>query len=405
MNTKQLLCAISGLFSLIAVNALGQVAFAAQLTVTNPNSKVLWYKGFQYDITWIGSDVAQPVRLDLVQGSDVIKSITEMVPVVIGPGAVHGQHSWRIPSDLSDGQYQVRAQTTNKKVTGLSEPFEIKAPLVLGELPEMHDLKGRVQMVDFAQMLAEKECHTHANDSVQWQYVNKKLNCGLTGPKWHSDYQAHFDWCMDRIFSNRTEVETRYDKGLEGCQSLIAMNVKLTKLEIHDDCDNISEGDWYVSLGAWGSTTNSGKAFTIWPGTKEAQNVDTGDTHHPNLKNTLVVKGNDTLSVMVGAVDCDGAPGAWFWPLIGVPIITPATVFAPYEQNLSGVDCSGEEEIWEISGANDFLDYTILELPPSKWKIGGNFKIVAGIQAIQECGSNGPPYTAHISIQRVFSAP
>jgi hypothetical protein len=40
------------------------------------------------------------------------------------------------------------------------------------------------------------ECRAYARASAEFAAENRKLKCGLTGPRWSGDAQAHFGWCM-----------------------------------------------------------------------------------------------------------------------------------------------------------------------------------------------------------------
>jgi hypothetical protein len=40
------------------------------------------------------------------------------------------------------------------------------------------------------------ECRAYARASAEFAAENRKLKCGLTGPRWSGDAAAHFGWCM-----------------------------------------------------------------------------------------------------------------------------------------------------------------------------------------------------------------
>jgi hypothetical protein len=42
----------------------------------------------------------------------------------------------------------------------------------------------------------EEGCRDYAEEAVQQNGENRRLNCGLTGGRWTSDLRTHFNWCM-----------------------------------------------------------------------------------------------------------------------------------------------------------------------------------------------------------------
>jgi hypothetical protein len=40
------------------------------------------------------------------------------------------------------------------------------------------------------------QCRAYATRAVEFAAENGKRNCGFSGPRWSSDEQAHFGWCM-----------------------------------------------------------------------------------------------------------------------------------------------------------------------------------------------------------------
>ena len=39
-------------------------------------------------------------------------------------------------------------------------------------------------------------CRHYANMAVKDQAANEKFGCGYKGPAWHSNFGAHYGWCM-----------------------------------------------------------------------------------------------------------------------------------------------------------------------------------------------------------------
>lgn len=395
--------------------ALAIPAFAATITVTNPNASSTWYVSSQYAITWVATDVTQNrVKVDLLQGSAVVESISSSHPTT-EPGLGAGRIDWLVPATLQEGQYTIRVRTTNRQVEGVSAPFTIQKlqlrtppdtrpaePPPMVPPDQIRPMGAEATMLDLTQILSNR-CELYARLSIFAQETNQARKCGYSGPEWTTDFKTHFDWCMERIYTDPAAAEGRYKKlfqTLQDCAGAYDVRVTMTELQVHDDCDNVSKGDWYVALGSSGhSAAGPDGEFAVWPSTTSASNVDTGDVVTPNLVNRFVARGDSDLHIVVGAVDCDGNGAAWFLPVVGVPVPPLMHLLAPYEQTLASVDCSGEEEFWEYSGGNDYLDYTELVLSPPQWRTGGSFTIVAGAKARSACGSDGPPFTASITLQ------
>ena len=42
---------------------------------------------------------------------------------------------------------------------------------------------------------SETVCVGYARHAVKEAIEAQRLGCGFTGPRWSTDYRAHFDWC------------------------------------------------------------------------------------------------------------------------------------------------------------------------------------------------------------------
>ncbi|MDX2265073.1 MAG: hypothetical protein NW215_08890 [Hyphomicrobiales bacterium] len=49
-------------------------------------------------------------------------------------------------------------------------------------------------------------CVAYANEAVDMQRRNIRLNCGIQGVRWHEWWDAHYGWCKDWV-SRREVVE------------------------------------------------------------------------------------------------------------------------------------------------------------------------------------------------------
>lgn len=57
----------------------------------------------------------------------------------------------------------------------------------------------RQSLIDICAARPDKaqECRRYANNAIQQQRVNLTEGCGFTGPRWHTNYEDHFAWCME----------------------------------------------------------------------------------------------------------------------------------------------------------------------------------------------------------------
>ncbi|MCA9473276.1 MAG: hypothetical protein MRJ96_14445 [Nitrospirales bacterium] len=151
------------------------------------------------------------------------------------------------------------------------------------------------------------------------------------------------------------------------------VEIRLHSLQIHDDCDNISEGDWFVDLRTAQSGALQDEVVAVFPNLVDAADVDTGETVSINRSVTLprVPVSND-IEVVVNAVDCDAGPASLsgYFLIPFFPFIPEG--FANFESDAivarqTSFDCDGEEEVLEISSDHDAVGSVVLRLTPSQW--------------------------------------
>ena len=78
------------------------------------------------------------------------------------------------------------------------------------------------------------ECRAYARAAVELAAENSKLKCGFTGPRWGSDAQGHFGWCMalrDDETPAGTDIAAAY-------QSIV---VKLEKSTHSETLDRVTQ--------------------------------------------------------------------------------------------------------------------------------------------------------------------
>jgi hypothetical protein len=61
-------------------------------------------------------------------------------------------------------------------------------------------------------------CDKYAKDAVLQNQENLRIPCGFLGPKWSSDYKAHFNWCMSGNLSNTKSENTGRQQALAQCK-------------------------------------------------------------------------------------------------------------------------------------------------------------------------------------------
>jgi hypothetical protein len=61
-------------------------------------------------------------------------------------------------------------------------------------------------------------CNIYAAKAASLQVANEENECGFSGPRWHRDIGAHFNWCMENASSGVPEAEERArDKEFATC--------------------------------------------------------------------------------------------------------------------------------------------------------------------------------------------
>lgn len=156
-------------------------------------------------------------------------------------------------------------------------------------------------------------------------------------------------------------------------EALWTTRIVLSELEVRDDGDNVSAGDWRVRMQGYRARlqTFPGLSQPVpvvlsvgsaeWPAGKPSQDVNTGERVTVGLMvGVRDLREEELVIVQTAAVDCD-SDGLW----------TLANVF----DGLRGVadtvvnwmqTCGGEEAL-EMSGSNDFMGKAGLSLGPADW--------------------------------------
>jgi len=315
-------------------------------------------------IKWDTSALQGPVLIVLRKGG---KKLRDIDPTAANTGF----YPWTVPAGLPDGDdYQVRIRTPRGRKPvqrGDSEKFTIRKRQAeleeKGTIP-FGDLKTKEQAcADYAKTAiaqnernqklgcgffgpawqsddnhhygwclhgdnikvtkAEQEkrqreltqctdrvCTAYADRAVLQNSTNNQGQCGFTGPRWSSVHSHHKNWCMygDNAIGVDEHNRRRADE-LEACIfAAYDVSVTLTRLDVHDDCDNVSSGDWHTELMAMGKDENGRMlgAIGYWPGKESIADVDSGHSYNARANATLMkVSRNQPVKIAFTGVDCD----------------------------------------------------------------------------------------------------
>ena len=96
-------------------------SYSQSITVTNPRSGDVWYKGQRYTIRWIKSgSMDSQVKITLYKPDH-----TTLQTVIVRPTANNGSYSWTVPDSIPNGQYIVRVKTMDNAVYDDGDVFTI----------------------------------------------------------------------------------------------------------------------------------------------------------------------------------------------------------------------------------------------------------------------------------------
>ena len=144
------------------------------------------------------------------------------------------------------------------------------------------------------------------------------------------------------------------------------VNVAIVNIEVHDDGDNVSPGDWNIAFAKARATRDevhvaSNPQQVNWPSVNGTRNVSSGSSFNPRLVLRFTnVKANETLALIGLVIDCDGGL---------IPGLSPIVegIYHAFANN----NCPGEE-VWETSGSHEFMSLYPLEFTPAEWLQNGN---------------------------------
>lgn len=65
---------------------------------------------------------------------------------------------------------------------------------------------------------AASNCGVYASDAVDQQATNLRRGCGYTGPRWSSDWGAHYNWCLGVSDERANDEIAARRRALNGCR-------------------------------------------------------------------------------------------------------------------------------------------------------------------------------------------
>jgi len=148
---------------------------------------------------------------------------------------------------------------------------------------------------------------------------------------------------------------------------LYDVTVTLDRIAVHDDCDNITEGDWLMLFRA--ETSNPGAVMipdiAWWPKKNESKNVDGGKTYRNPKKSITIhnIRASDDIRLIMNGVDCDDdlILAITSWSSLAYEVATKLGGSDPFS-NAPKFKCEGEEFI-EASGSHDRLGKASATIP------------------------------------------
>ena len=101
---------------------LTTLGFSATITVTNPHTGQVWYKGKTYTITWIkAGSMKGVVKIRLFKKDDQGFKLR-----IADSAPNNGNYKWTVPTNLVNGFYYIRVKTVDNLVYDNGDLFEIK---------------------------------------------------------------------------------------------------------------------------------------------------------------------------------------------------------------------------------------------------------------------------------------
>jgi hypothetical protein len=215
----------------------------------------------------------------------------------------------------------------------------------------------------------------------RWWSDRRADNHTTNHPSWRGgrgetrDPSYHFSRVEGYVFPRPGASPARVPPRAE--RRLVVATVE--EIRVHDDCDNVSPGDWALSLQAVESGRPAQVATALLPSGHFTLNVSTGQRLRPRLQVGLDgVPVTNRVQLSLTGIDCDADHG-WVVPLLPFVLFTPVglaeTRLPPVPLHLK-CDGGGAEEIFEFSGSDDSLGIASVNLTAEEWRRGGTFTLV-----------------------------
>lgn len=243
---------------------------------------------------------------------------------------------------------------------------------------------------------------------IRWWSPSRKDNHTTTMPAWRG---AGGEWREPDYLDPQLEGYVLPPSGVNPASqplpaALRDVTFTLDRVVVHDDCDEISPGDWFIGIAAVDPGNPSNIQRARFPSGRNARNVSTGETLSIGTSITLsAVPVTNSIRFLIEAMDCD-ANGQLSWVLL-----FPFSLFSTLDRDglsptgLGSTLCHSEEEFWEISGNDDYVGNADRIVTPDEWQSSRTFTLSArgsdckrAVSGIGDPG--GPPnYTATVTVR------
>ena len=201
---------------------------------------------------------------------------------------------------------------------------------------------------------------------------------------------------VPKFFTDRDLTNNTFEKELSHYGE--KRYVLIEKIDVHDDCDLVSKGDWKILARTF---HHARELRYIVIGKDEVLNVDTGKTLDYNRgfwEHPLLL--DKRWNITIGAFDCDyNGPINALW--------NPGSIITlALDIDYLLTTCGGEE-VWELSGENDVVGWSSFGFSAEEWMNGTSAsalsdgrrgRIFGGDPDAVDC-SNGA-FTAHIKVMK-----
>jgi len=96
---------------------------------------------------------------------------------------------------------------------------------------------------------SKKGCDQYAEEAVRQNETNREKECNYKGPNWHSDFDAHYKWCMKEIPGRIDSARQDREKALKECRAPRDKCEWFAREMVRLNKKNLRKGCGYSGLG------------------------------------------------------------------------------------------------------------------------------------------------------------